>query len=57
MNNQQVEEKINDPKSENPEMIWLKSENCRMSKIISVYDNNLTYLNTKTENSDFQILP
>jgi hypothetical protein len=57
ISSRQTEEKINKPKSGNFEMIWLKSENARLSNLINVHENSLKYLNTESGLTDFQITP
>jgi hypothetical protein len=57
ISSRQTEEKINKPKSGNFEMIWLKSENARLSNLINVHENSLKYLNKESGHTDFQITP
>lgn len=57
ISSRQTEEKINKSKSANFEMIWLKSENARLSNLINVHENSLKNLNTESGHTNFQIAP
>lgn len=49
ISSRQTEKMVSNHKSENIEMIWLKSENARLGKFISENEKNLTFLNAVQE--------